>query len=57
MSCNVSSIGQTCLNLAMLPEELENLWGPDNHQDRDNTHLVPLWFDEILETGYPDNEY
>ena len=56
MSCNVSSIAQTCLHLTSVPKQLEILWGPDNGQDRNNSDLIPLWFDEILENGYPDDD-
>ena len=52
----MSSIAQTCLHLTSVPKQLEILWGPDNGQDCINSDLIPLWFDEILENGYPDDD-
>ena len=54
MSCNVSSIALTCLHLAPLAEQVDSkeIWGEDEHQNRINEDLVPLWLGEILLNGY-----
>ena len=56
MSCNVSSIAQSCLHLASPASEVDEIWDPDTdqHQDRENRDLIPLWLGEILSNGHPD---
>ena len=56
MSCNVSSIAQSCLDLTSLASEVNEIWDPDmdQGQDRENRYLIPLWLGEILSNGHPD---
>lgn len=55
MNCSVSSIAETCLQLDPLWAKMKQLWGPDNCQNRINQVLVPLWLEELLQSGYPDD--
>ena len=54
MSCNMSSIAQSCLHLALPANQVDGIWDEDEHQDRENRDLLPLWLGEILSNGYPD---
>ena len=56
MSCNVSSIAQSCLHLAPLADQVDGLWGEDEHQNRENRDMIPLWLGEILSNGYPNED-
>ena len=52
----MSSIAQSCLHLASPASEMDEIWDPnmDQHQDRENRELIPLWLGEILSNGHPD---
>ena len=50
----MSSIAQSCLHLAPPAQLVDGIWGEDQHQDRENRDLIPLWLGEILSNGYPD---
>ena len=54
MNCNVSSIALSCLQLSPPAGQVNGLWGEDQHQDRVNRYMIPLWLGEILSNGYPD---
>ena len=56
MSCNVSSIIQSCLYLAPLADQVDGLWGKDEHQNRENRDMIPLWLGKILSDGYPNED-
>ena len=55
MNCNVSSIILPCLHLDPPSDSVDGLWGTDQHLvGRENDVMIPLWLDEILSKGYPD---
>ena len=56
MSCNVNSIAQSCLHLAPPADLVNGLWNEDEHQNRENCDMIPLWLGEILFNGYPDED-
>ena len=35
---------------------MNGLWGEDEHQNRENRDMIPLWLVEILSNGYPDED-
>ena len=51
MSCNVSSIALSCLQLLA---DQEDMWGSYQQNHSCNCVTVPQWLDEILSDGYPD---
>ena len=54
MSCDLSSIAQTCRYMTLL-DKVGGLWGDDQHQNRSNSKEIPLWLGEIFSRGYPNN--
>ena len=50
----MSSIALTCLNLVPLAKQVKQLFGEDQHKDREHHIVVPQWLDEILTNGYPN---
>ena len=51
----MSSIILPCLPLDPPADSVDRLWGTDQHLvGRENDVMIPLWLDEILSKGYPD---
>lgn len=54
MNCSdMSSIDENCLNMNLLAGQVQ--WGEDIHQNRSKADIIPLWLNEILKDGYPDD--
>ena len=46
-----------CLHLDPPSDSVDGLWGTDQHLvGRENEKMIPLWLDEILSKGYPDED-
>ena len=52
----MNSIAQSCLHIAPPAHLVNGLWGEDEHQNRENRDMIPLWLGEILSNGYPDED-
>ena len=56
MSCDMSSIAQTCQYMTLSDNDLvRKEWVADQHINRSHEDMFPLWLGEIFSRGYPNN--